>query len=825
MYDFRKVEEYSLSKSFRFSSDSRKKKCYVLEMFPYPSGNIHMGHVRNYTIGDVIARYKRGNGFNVLHPIGWDSFGLPAENAALTTGVHPREWTIKNIDKMRSQLKSIGFSYDWNREISTCEPAYYKHEQRFFLRFIDMGLIYREQSWVNWDPVDNTMLANEQVVNGRGWRSGAEIERRKMFQWFLRITDFSNELLNDLSLLCRWPEKVVSMQNQWIGKSEGIVIKFDVIGMPGERVEVFTTMPHTIFGASFCAVSYEHPIISKISNVNDSRIIAFINACKKISVSEEEMQKAEKLGIDTGIFVEHPITKKILPLYIANFVIMNHGTGAIFGCPAHDKRDFEFAKKYSLQIISVISVEGSEISFGAYNSNGVMCNSEFLNGVKADEAKSLASIKLEELGVGNRKTIYRLRDWGISRSRYWGCPIPVIHCPKCGIVNVPDSDLPVVLPLDVDFSVTGNPLDQHPTWKYVNCPKCGADSIRETDTLDTFFESSWYFAMFCSDTLSGIEKDKCDNLLPVDYYIGGVEHAILHLLYSRFFTRVLKKAGLLSIEEPFDKVITQGMVCHATYKNKNNQWITPEDAKDLISRGESVDVGRSEKMSKSKKNTVDPSLMVEKYGADAVRMFIISDTPIEKDMEWSDDGILSIAKYLSKLYGRLSELVGVIDIEFGSSPRDSQDRRFLHKMLSMLNADMEALRLNCAIARVREICSLLFKVSDNELLSEIVRIVLRVLEPFTPCIVEYFWNVFGIKANLSLSEWPQPDMSLLEEKFCSIPIQVNGKLKGVLNVQKGIPDDELRAMALERLSSRINEDDIISVKIISDKIINIVLKR
>ncbi len=640
-------ENWESSGIFKTKDDTDLPKYYMLEMFPYPSGNIHMGHLRNYTMGDVIARYKRAQGFNVLHPMGWDSFGLPAENAAMQNKVHAAEWTISNIANMKKQLKRVGLSYDWDKEIMTCDPRYYKYEQQFFIKFLEKNLAYRKESYVNWDPVDNTVLANEQVIEGRGWRSGALVERRKLKQWFLRITDFAEDLLESIKNLKHWPERVKSMQEKWLGKSEGVEISFKFDNYDGV-LDVFTTRPETIYGAGYCAISPNHHIAKNIAQ-NNKDVQQFIDQCN--AESTDELTNAKK-GIDTGLVVFHPLNQKKLKVYIASFVLMEYGAGAVFSCPAHDQRDYEFAKQYSLPILPVIKSDSGEvdISSEAYTSTeGVMYNSDFLDGMSVKKARSEVVKKLVEKGVAERKTNYRIRDWGVSRQRYWGCPIPIIYCNKCGAVPVPEDQLPVVLPDDVEWRVVGNQLDIHPTWKYVQCPKCGADSVRETDTFDTFFESSWYFAMFCSKGYA-LDKDACKKFLPVDQYIGGVEHAVLHLLYARFFTRALSDIGYLDIKEPFTSLLTQGMVCHQSYKDDAGNWITPEEANKQRAMGQNVEKGRMEKMSKSKKNVVDPKNIIDSYGADTARFFMMSDTPPDRDMEWTDTGIQSVYKYLSKVF-------------------------------------------------------------------------------------------------------------------------------------------------------------------------------
>ncbi|BET35412.1 leucine--tRNA ligase [Wolbachia pipientis] len=817
-YDFKNVEKFYQNKwDFSVSKDSKKKKCYVLEMFPYPSGKIHMGHLRNYAIGDVIARYKRAHGFEVLHPIGWDAFGLPAENAARDNNINPAAWTKENIDNMRAQLKSIGLSYNWNHELSTCEPDYYKHEQKFFLDFLKHGLAYRKESWVNWDPVDQTVLANEQVVDGKGWRSGAVVEKRKLFQWFLKITDFAEDLLHCLQSLKNWPEKVKTMQERWIGKSEGATIDFEIVGL-NKKLKIFTTSPHTLFGASFLAVGAEHPIVQ---DLKDKEIRDFIGNMKAKGENDE------KIGIYTGLNVRHPFLDKELPIYIANFVLMEYGEGAIFGCPAHDQRDFEFAQKYGLPIIPVVCEETTEILKEPYFGDGVMFNSEFLNGLMINEAKKVIIKKLEEKGIGKKTINYRLHDWGISRQRYWGCPIPIIHCKDCGIVPVPEKDLPVVLPTDVEFTSGGNPLDKHPTWKFVDCPKCGKQAERETDTFDTFFESSWYFASFCSENKS-INKDTCNRFMPVDYYIGGIEHAILHLLYSRFFCHALTKCGYFDVKEPFSTLITQGMVCHITYKDENGKWLFPEEAKELIAKGAKIQVGKVEKMSKSKKNTVDPNFIIEKYGADTARLFVLSDIPPEKDMEWSDDGVEGCFRYINKLWRMVVQLRPV-NIHYDNENivgKLLEYRKKIHKLLQGLTDDLENCRLNCMVAKFREMTNLIAEIdvkTGKSLIDEGICILIRVIEPFMPHLAENLWQKIGGEGMLYMQPWPKADESLLIDNMVTVAVQINGKLRATIEVATDLPQEKLKKIATDSVSNKIDQSKIRTIYAVPNKVVNIVI--
>ncbi|HEV2955496.1 MAG TPA: leucine--tRNA ligase, partial [Xanthobacteraceae bacterium] len=671
--------------TFATRNDDPRPKHYVLEMFPYPSGRIHMGHVRNYAMGDALARYKRAMGFNVLHPMGWDAFGLPAENAAMERKVHPREWTYANIDAMKSQLKSMGLSLDWNREIATCDPAYYKHQQKLFLDFLKVGLVERKQSKVNWDPVDQTVLANEQVIDGRGWRSGAVVEQRELSQWFFKITAYSQELLAALDRLDRWPEKVRLMQRNWIGRSEGLLIRFalDPATTPNREreLEIFTTRHDTLFGSSFMALSPDHPLAAAAAAKNPA-LAAFIAECHRHGTAQAAIETAEKLGFDTGMKAIHPFNANWkLPVYVANFILMEYGTGAIFGCPAHDQRDLDFVNKYGLPVIPVVCPPGQDantytITDVAYDGEGRMINSRFLDGMTIEEAKEEVARRLERerrdgRPVGARRINYRLRDWGISRQRYWGCPIPMIHCEKCGTVPVPEKDLPVTLPEDVTFDRPGNPLDHHPTWKHVACPQCGAPARRETDTMDTFVDSSWYFVRFTDPWIGSAPTDKpmADAWLPVDQYIGGVEHAILHLLYSRFFTRAMRRTGHLELDEPFDGMFTQGMVVHETYRKADGTWAMPAEVRiegsagqrraNLIETGEAVEIGPTEKMSKSKRNTVDPDDIISTYGADTARWFMLSDSPPDRDVNWTEEGVQGAGRFVQRLWRVVGDIAEI----------------------------------------------------------------------------------------------------------------------------------------------------------------------
>jgi len=840
--------------SFKAERNSTKKKYYVLEMFPYPSGRIHMGHVRNYTLGDVVARFKKAQGHNVLHPMGWDAFGLPAENAALERGIHPGKWTRENIKVMRDQLMPLGFSLDWEREIATCEPEYYKHEQKMFLAFIKAGLAYRKESWVNWDPVEHTVLANEQVVDGKGWRSGAAVEQRKLNQWFLKITAFSQDLLSALEHLERWPDKVRLMQTNWIGRSEGARVFWPLVnqdGKPrGENLEVFTTRPDTLFGASFCAISPQHPLAAKLAE-NDAALAEFIAACGRAGTSTATIEAAEKQGLDTGLKAAHPfIAGQTVPVYVANFVLMEYGAGAIFGCPGHDERDMEFARKYGLAVKCVVAPKGEDaqafaakIEAGneAFSDDGVAINSEFLNGLSVNDAKSRAIAELEKRNLGKGTVQYRLRDWGVSRQRYWGCPIPIIHCEACGPVAVPDKDLPVKLPEDVTFDKPGNPLDRHPTWKHVTCPTCAKPAVRETDTFDTFIESSWYFARFCSPKNENAPFDKAEAMswLPVDQYIGGVEHAVLHLLYSRFFTRAMQACGYLDLKEPFAGLFTQGMVCHETYKDSSGAWVEPGDiTKDghkiiRTTTGGAVTVGRSEKMSKSKKNTVDPQAIIDTYGADAARLFMLSDSPPERDLEWTDAGIEGAWRYVNRLW-KLAAAARDIPAQplpaFEALPAAAQGAlRACHKTIHAVTDDLERFRYNSAVARIRELTNALEALDRADAANAAVfrfgvETIAKLVNPLTPHVAEEAWAALGHATILVEAPWPAADAALMEDDSMTVGVQVNGKLRGTISVTKA--DDqkayEALALAIPAVQKHLDGKPPRKVIVVREKIVNIV---
>ena len=810
--------------TFAAKDDSGKPQSYVLEMFPYPSGKIHMGHVRNYTMGDVLARFRRMRGYEVLHPMGWDAFGMPAENAAMEKGVHPGGWTRDNIATMKAQLKRLGFALDWSRELATCEPDYYGHEQALFLDMFASGLVYRKESSVNWDPVDMTVLANEQVIDGRGWRSGALVEKRKLSQWFLKITDFADELLDGLDALEHWPEKVKLMQENWIGKSQGLKFRFDL--SDGDGVEVFTTRPDTIFGASFVAVAADHPIAGRLAE-GEAKAAEFIALCKRGGTTAAEIETQEKLGYDTGLTATHPLDKSIqLPVYIANFVLMEYGTGAVFGVPAHDQRDMDFARKYELPVRRVVS-DGDETNAvfdgdTAYTGPGTIVNSHFLDGMDIEEAKRAVITRAEAGDWGTGSTVYRLRDWGVSRQRYWGTPIPIIHCADCGAVPVPKDQLPVVLPEDVSFAIPGNPLDRHPTWKHVACPSCGGDAVRETDTLDTFADSSWYFIRFASQPKDRpFDKAVAESWLPVGQYIGGVEHAILHLLYARFWTRALKHLGLLDVAEPFTGLFTQGMVTHETYKSSDGRWLAPDDVRDgvEVSTGNPITLGRVEKMSKSKKNTVDPTGIVDKYGADAVRWFMLSDSPPERDLPWSESGIEGAWRFVQRLW-RLFENDASEPNEGGDPALD----RKLHQTIHAIAEDIEALAFNKAVARIYELATAIERAKPSPSRDGAVRDLMLLVAPMVPHLAEEAWAKAGNDGLIADAPWPNVDPNLLIDDEVTIAIQVNGKLRDTLTMPKGTPRDTIEAAALasDKIVRLLEGKPPRKVIVVPDRLVNLV---
>ncbi|MBR45998.1 MAG: leucine--tRNA ligase [Rhodospirillaceae bacterium] len=830
----------------RAETDSAKPKYYVLEMFPYPSGKIHMGHVRNYTMGDVVARYKRSRGFNVLHPMGWDAFGLPAENAAMERGVHPGEWTYDNIATMRRQLKSMGLSLDWEREIATCHPGYYVHQQHMFLDFLEAGLAYRKESWVNWDPVDNTVLANEQVIEGRGWRSGALVEKRLLSQWFFRITAYAEELLAALDGLDRWPDKVCLMQGNWIGRSTGARIDFELVGGSGgestKPLEGYTTRPDTLFGASFCALSPNHPLSAELARDNPA-IAQFAEECNRLGTGEEAIEKAEKVGIDTGLRARHPFIDGLeLPVYVANFVLMEYGTGAIFGCPAHDQRDLDFARKYELPVLPVVCPPDQdaatfEIGSEAFVDDGRLINSDFLDGLDVPSAIDRAIEKLAANGQGEAKINYRLRDWGISRQRYWGCPIPVIHCPDCGIKPVPREELPVRLPDDIAFDAPGNPLDSHPTWRDVPCPDCGAAAKRDSDTMDTFVDSSWYYARFCSPRAEDpVREEDVGQWLPVDQYIGGVEHAVLHLLYSRFYMRAMKRCGYVAIDEPFAGLFTQGMVCHETYQDADGNWLYPEEVKPdgdggmvRSADGTAVTVGRSVSMSKSKRNVVDPEEIIESYGADTARLFMLSDSPPERDLEWSDTGIKGAWRYLGTLWRMVEELGaggGKPAADGGEAP-DTQ--RAIHGAISGVTGDLEKFHFNRAVARIRQLTNELAEGKRDSAAEQAayrfgLEIVLRLLAPMTPHICAELWARLGREENLFNMPWPETETSYLQQDSVTLPVQVNGKKRATIELPVNHDQSaaEAAALAHEGVKRAIAGKEVRKIIVVPGKIVNVV---
>ncbi len=808
--------------TFHASDESAKPKSYVLEMFPYPSGRIHIGHVRNYTMGDVLARYRRMQGMEVLHPMGWDAFGMPAENAAMEKGVHPGAWTRANIATMRDQLKSLGFALDWSRELATCEPDYYGHEQALFLDLFEAGLVYRKESAVNWDPVDMTVLANEQVIDGRGWRSGALVEKRKLSQWFLKITDFVDDLLDGLGKLDQWPDKVRLMQENWIGKSQGLQFRFQL--SDGGAVEVFTTRPDTIFGSSFVAVAADHPLAAQVAESNPAAA-AFIAECRAGGTTAAEIETAEKKGFETGLTAAHPFDPEWrLPVYIANYVLMEYGTGAVFGVPAHDQRDYEFAKKYDLPIRHVVEPDGEPVCSEPYISGGKIINSDFLDGLDVEAAKRAVISRAETEGWGKGTTVWRLRDWGVSRQRYWGTPIPIIHCEACGAVPVPKDQLPVVLPEDVTFDAPGNPLDRHPSWAHADCPACGSPARRETDTLDTFVNSSWYFIRFTSQPSDRpFDRAVAESWLPVGQYIGGVEHAILHLLYARFWTRALNRLGKLDVKEPFTGLFTQGMVTHETYQAPDGRWLLPQETEDrngnlvVTDTGEPVTVGRVEKMSKQKKNVVDPAPILDSYGADAVRWFMLSDSPPERDLAWSEAGIEGTWRFVQRVW----RLVQSVE---GAEGTDTTITRKTHKAIAGVAEDIEALAFNKAVAKLYELVGAIEKAMPSADRDEAVRTLVRLVAPMIPHLAEEAWAALGQQGLIADAPWPDFDAALLVEDEVTIAIQINGKLRDTLTVPRGEARESLEARALSapNVVRLLNGAAPRKVIVVPDRLVNLV---
>jgi leucyl-tRNA synthetase len=848
---------------FATKNDDPKPKYYVLEMFPYPSGRIHMGHVRNYTLGDVVARYMRAMGNAVLHPMGWDAFGLPAENAAVAGKLHPRKWTYDNIAAMKKQLQSMGLSLDWAREVATCDPAYYKHQQKMFLDFLKAGLVERKQSKVNWDPVDQTVLANEQVIDGRGWRSGAEVEQRELTQWFFKISDYSEDLLEALDRLERWPEKVRLMQKNWIGRSEGLLVRFmlDAATTPNKEseLEIFTTRHDTLFGAKFMALSPDHPLATAAAKKNPE-LAKFIEQCHHMGTSQAAIDTAEKMGFDTGIKAVHPFDANWkLPVYVANFILMDYGTGAIFGCPAHDQRDLDFVNKYGLGNTPVVCPPNQDpatfvITDVAYDGDGRMINSRFLDGMSIAEAKEEVAKRLEKetrgnRPVGQRQVNYRLRDWGISRQRYWGCPIPIIHCDKCAVVPVPASDLPVTLPEDVSLDRPGNPLDRHPTWKNVKCPKCSGPARRETDTMDTFVDSSWYFIRFTDPwNADAPTTPKVANAwMPVNQYIGGIEHAILHLLYSRFFTRGMRKCGYVDLDEPFAGLFTQGMVVHETYRAKNGDWVEPANVKiegmgdgrvaTLAATGEPIEIGAIEKMSKSKKNTVDPDDIIAAYGADTARWFMLSDSPPERDVIWTEEGVQGAWRFVQRLWrliGEISEIKAPAARPAAFGAQALTVRKAAHGALSHVSDDIAKLRFNRCVAHIYEFANALSDAIGSAesapapdfawSLREAADILVRLFHPMMPHLAEECWAALGHKTLVSTEAWPQVEPELLVEDTATLPVQINGRKRAEVTVSRNATDAEIEAavLALDAVKRALDGKRPKKVIVVPHRIVNVV---
>ncbi|UWU28042.1 leucine--tRNA ligase [Rhizobium sp. WSM1274] len=860
-------QKWNEDKVFETDNADPREKYYVLEMFPYPSGRIHMGHVRNYAMGDVVARYKRARGYNVLHPMGWDAFGMPAENAAMERGVHPASWTYQNIASMKAQLKAMGLSLDWSREFATCDVEYYQHQQHLFVDFLEKGLVYRKQSKVNWDPVDNTVLANEQVIDGRGWRSGALVEQRELTQWFFKITDFSQDLLDALDTLDQWPEKVRLMQKNWIGRSEGLTIRWEIVPQTapaGEsEVTVYTTRPDTLFGASFLAIAADHPL-AKDAAAKSPDIDAFCEECRRAGTSLAALETAEKKGMDTGVRVRHPLDPSWeLPVYIANFVLMDYGTGAIFGCPSGDQRDLDFARKYGLPVVAVVMPrDGDATSFSvgdtAYDGDGVMINSRFLDGKTTEEAFNIVADRLSAASLGNapqgeRKVNFRLRDWGISRQRYWGCPIPVIHCDDCGVVPVPKVDLPVKLPDDVAFDQPGNPLDRHPTWRHVSCPNCGKDARRETDTMDTFVDSSWYFTRFTAPWEDKpTDPEAANRWLPVDQYIGGIEHAILHLLYSRFFTRAMRETGHVAATEPFKGLFTQGMVVHETYSRgagAGREWVAPADIRIdeldgkrrafLLTNNEEVAIGSIEKMSKSKKNVVDPDDIIASYGADTARFFVLSDSPPERDVIWSEAGVEGAHRFTQRLWRLISEAADALSTVAPAPATDGEAlsvSQAAHKTLKAVQNDYDKLWFNKAVARIYELVNALAapmtKVAAGEgdatyraAVRDAAEILIQLVSPMTPHLAEECWAALGNEGLLARASWPQYDETLVIEDDVVLPVQINGKKRAELTISRDADQNAVTdaVLDLDAVKNALNGQAPKKIIVVPQRIVNIVV--
>jgi leucyl-tRNA synthetase len=834
--------------TFKSELDSKKEKYYILEMFPYPSGKIHMGHVRNYTLGDVIARYKRARGYNVMHPMGWDAFGLPAENAAIENNISPSKWTYENIDTMRSQLQSMGLSIDWDREVATCDKDYYHQQQKLFLQFYNENLIYKKESLVNWDPVENSVLANEQVIDGKGWRSGADVEQKKLSQWFFKITSHADKLIENLDEMPDWPEKVKTMQKNWIGRSVGCEIHFAVHSeyknYNPEKLEIFTTRPDTIFGATFIAVSPFHPIVDNIIK-NDTKIEEEIKKLRAQKLNEENIAKNEKLGIPTKLSIAHPFIKnKKLPLFIANFILMDYGTGAIYGCPAHDQRDMDFAKKYKLDIIEVIKPHDvNQANNGeAYIGDGTLINSAFLDGLTIPEAKEKIIKEIEKISIGKKTINYRLRDWGISRQRYWGCPIPILYREDGEIITVPEEDLPIELPDEVDLGQSGNPLENHPEWKYTVCPHTGMKAIRETDTLDTFVDSAWYFLRFCSPKSNKpFNYEDIDYWMPVDQYVGGIEHAILHLLYSRFFTKALK---LKQIKEPFKSLFTQGMVCHATYKNKSGAWVFPNDVEEKgtqltqISTGLDVTMGAVESMSKSKKNVIDPEEIIKNYGSDSARWFMLSDSPPERDINWSDAGIHGSWRFCQKIWTTITSNIDLLNdgnIDIAREIKSEKSKKLLkvtHQSLDAVTNSIERFQMNVGVAKIYEFINHISKYKIDEeddkiALKIALKILIRIIEPMIPHLAEECWSLCGNSTSLANQPWPDIDSKYLTEETVSFVIQVNGKRRAEVESSIGASEEDImkEIKKIKSVNEQLEKSTIIKKIFVPNKILNIVTQK
>ena len=849
--------------TFKTRNEDPRPKYYILEMFPYPSGRIHMGHVRNYTMGDVMARYKRARGFNVLHPMGWDAFGMPAENAAMQNKTHPAKWTYANIDTMRAQLKSMGLSLDWSREIATCDPSYYRHQQRMFLDFLAAGLVSRKQSKVNWDPVDHTVLANEQVIDGRGWRSGALVEQRELTQWFFKITDFAQDLSDALDTLDRWPEKVRTMQRNWIGRSEGMLVRWALApNEAGSEIEVYTTRPDTLFGAKFLALAPDHPLAAKVAEGNPE-LAEFIQECRRIGTSVAALETAEKKGFDTGLRAVHPFDPNwTIPVYVANFILMDYGTGAIFGCPAHDQRDLDFVNAYGLGNIPVVCPPDVDpasfvISDTAYDGDGRLINSRFLDGMTIEAAKEEMARRLETATLdgrpqGKRQVNFKLRDWGISRQRYWGCPIPVIHCAECGPVGVPVADLPVKLPDDVAFDQPGNPLDRHPTWKHVGCPNCGKPAVRETDTMDTFVDSSWYFARFTDpwNETSPTTRDVVDRWLPVDQYIGGIEHAILHLLYSRFYTRAMQATGHAGLKEPFAGLFTQGMVVHETYRDADGKWVAPAEIRIegggaqrkafMLDSGAPVEIGSIEKMSKSKRNTVDPDDIIASYGADTARWFMLSDSPPERDVIWTEEGVQGASRLVQRLWRLVGEMARIAEGAPREAPAAYSDaaqavRKAAHVALIKIENDVERLRFNVCVAHLNVLVNALSsavgaiekaEVADDlrAAFREAADILVQLFAPMMPHLAEECWTLLGHQTPVAEASWPVADRALVVEDVIVLPVQVNGKKRADVTVPRDADQKtvEAAALALDAVQRALEGRPPKKVIVVPQRIVNVV---